>query len=173
MPLNKSFKQSFFEILAQAERELQFAISGELNFTLLYTFMKYSNEKEITDLVATFENGTISRENWRHAEHLTVALHYLSRHEFAEAYNKMRGGIFNLLKSFGVDLSKEMPYHETLTVFWLKTVEDFRASKNGYSVVEICNELLEKFDKDYPLKFYSRKHLFSEKARNEVVEGDL
>ena len=134
---------------------------------------KFNSETEITEIVRDFENGTISRENWRHAEHLTVALYYLSHHEYAAAYAKMRGGIFNLLKSFGVDLSKEMPYHETLTVFWLKTVEDFRASKNGYSVVEICSELLENFDKDYPLKFYSREILFSDEARAKFVAGDL
>ncbi len=135
--------------------------------------MNYSDEKEIINIVEAFENGTISRDSWRHAEHLIVANHYLSHHEFTEAYKKMRGGIFNLLESFGVDLSKEMPYHVTLTIFWLKTVEEFRMSRNGYSVVEICNELTAAFDKDYPLRFYSRDYLFSEKARNDFVEADL
>jgi hypothetical protein len=134
---------------------------------------KYSTESEIIKIVESFENGSITRENWRHAEHLTVALHYLSHHDYETALTKMRGGIFNLLKSFGIDLTKEMPYHETLTVFWLKTVDEFKTSKNGYSMTEICNELVEKFDKNYPLKFYSRELLFSEKARGEFVEADL
>ncbi|HVE56999.1 MAG TPA: hypothetical protein VNB22_09230 [Pyrinomonadaceae bacterium] len=131
------------------------------------------HENEIESLVESFENGTISEADWRHAEHLTVALFYLSNHDFETALAKMRGGIFNLLKSFGVDLSKEMPYHETLTVFWMRTVDDFRNSKNGASITEICNELTAGFDKDYPLKFYSRAVLFSEKARAEFVEADL
>ncbi len=133
----------------------------------------YKNENEIRSLVESFENGTISEADWRHAEHLVVALFYLSNHDFEAALTKMCGGIFNLLKSFGVDLSKEMPYHETLTVFWMRTVEDFKKSKNGASMPEICNELTGKFDKDYPLKFYSRELLFSEKARSEFVEADL
>lgn len=133
----------------------------------------YENENEIRLLVESFETGTISRKDWRHSEHLTVALFYLSNHDFETALAKMRGGIFNLLKSFGVDLSKEMPYHETLTVFWMRTVEEFKKSKNGASITEICNELTGKFDKDYPLKFYSREFLFSEKARAEFVEADL
>ncbi len=136
-------------------------------------FMKYKNETEIKSLVESFEDGTISRENWRHAEHLTVALYYLSHHDFAEALNKMRGGIFNLLKSFGVDPSKEMPYHETLTVFWMRTVDDFRKSKPDFSIPEIGNELIVKFDKNYPLKFYSRELLFGEKARTRFIESDL
>ena len=135
--------------------------------------MKYTDENEINLLVKSFESRTVKREDWRHAEHLTVALFYLSNHDFATAYEKMRGGIFNLLKSFGVDLSKEMPYHETLTVFWMKTVDEFLKSKNGTPILEIHHELIEKFDKDYPLRFYSREILFSEVARADFIEADL
>lgn len=135
--------------------------------------MNYENENEIKLLVESFERGTIRREDWRHAEHLTVALFYLSNHDYSTAYDKMRNGIFNILKSFGVDLTKEMPYHETLTVFWLKTVDEFRKSKNGTPILEIYNELNKKFDKDYPLRFYSREILFSEEARARFVGADL
>jgi len=135
--------------------------------------MKYKNEAEIRKLVESFENGTISEKDWRHAEHLAAALFYLSNHDFETALAKMRGGIFNLLRSFGVDLTKETPYHETLTVFWMRTVDDFRKSKKGASMPEICNELTGNFDKDYPLRFYTRTLLFSEKARAEFVEADL
>ncbi len=34
-------------------------------------------------------------------------------------------------------------------------------------------KFFEKFDKDYPLKFYSRELLFSEEARKNFVECDL
>ena len=135
--------------------------------------MKYKSENEIKSLVESFETGTIPEKDWRHAEHLTVALFYLSNHDFCTALTKMRGGIFNLLRSFKVDLSKEMPYHETLTVFWMRTVDNFRKSKNGASLTEICSELTADFDKDYPLRFYSRELLFSNEARIKFVDGDL
>lgn len=135
--------------------------------------MKYINEDEILALVKSFEDGTISRDDWRHAEHLLVALFYLSHHDFETALTRMRDGIFNLLRAFEVDLTKEMPYHETLTVFWMRAVSDFKNSKNGSSFIEICNELVTNFDKDYPLKFYSREFLFSDEARARFVEGDL
>ena len=135
--------------------------------------MKYKNEVEILSVVESFENGSISRENWRHAEHLTVALHYLLHHDYETALSKMRGGIFNLLKSFGVDLTVEMPYHETLTIFWLRTIDGFRKTKNDSSVLEIYNELIERFDKDYPLRFYSREILFSDTAREKFIDGDI
>ena len=86
----------------------------------------------------------------------------------------MRSGIFKLLtEGFGLDLSKEMPYHETLTVFWMKTIAAFNISKNGTSFLDKANELVAKYDKDYPLKFYTREFLFSDEARARYLEGDI
>src|ERR1700755_3551177 len=134
--------------------------------------MKYKTENELLAVVESFERGTISRDDWKHAEHLIVANFYLSKNDFDAAYNKMREGIFNLLKAFKIDLSKEMPYHETLTIFWMRTVEDFRKTKNGCSEFEICSELTTSFDKDYPMKFYSRELLFSDEARAGFIDAD-
>jgi hypothetical protein len=135
--------------------------------------MKYKNETEILEMVEKFENGTISRDAWGHPEHLIVAFHYALMNDFENALDKMRDGIFNLLKSFQIDLSKEMPYHETLTVFWMRTVYDFARTNIGHSFVETIDELIEKFDKDYPLRFYSKELLFSDEARAKFVEADL
>ena len=55
----------------------------------------------------------------------------------------------------------------------MRTVDDFRRSKNSNSVVKIGNELIKTFDKDFPLKFYSRDRLFSDEARAKFVEPDL
>lgn len=135
--------------------------------------MSYQTEDEIFNVVRLFEDGTIRREDWRHAEHLTVAFYYAVQHDFETALGKMRGGIFNLLRSFEIDFSKEMPYHETLTVFWMRTVKDFADSKKDRPLAQACGELIEKFDKDYPLRFYSRDFLFSDQARKTFVESDL
>jgi len=136
--------------------------------------MRFSTEEEIEEVVRTFEDASIARDRWKHAEHLTVALHYLTLHDMETATAKMRDGIFKLLtEGFEVDLSKEMPYHETLTVFWMRTVDDFRRSTNGTSMLEKANELVNKYDKDHPLKFYTREFLFSDEARAKFVEGDL
>ena len=135
--------------------------------------MKFSSEEEIAELVGSFESATISRDKWKHAEHLTMALHYLTLHDLDTATGKMRNGIFKLLKAFAVDLSKEMPYHETLTIFWMRTVAEFNGSKNGASLLDKANELVATYDKDHPLKFYSREYLFSDDARARFVEPDI
>lgn len=135
--------------------------------------MRFKDEKEIAEVIRTFEDATVSRDAWKHAEHLTVALHYMTLHDLETATDKMRSGIFKLLGAFGVDLTKEMPYHETMTVFWMRTVADFNASRNSDPILAKTNEMIERFDKDYPLRFYSRELLFSDEARARFVDGDI
>lgn len=135
--------------------------------------IEYKTHADIEALVEAFETGTVSRDAWKHAEHLIVALYYVERHDLETATAKMRDGIFNLLKAFEVDLTKEMPYHETMTVFWMRTVADFNASKNGTSTVEKVREMVAVFDKEYPMRFYSRELLFSDEAKVRFVDGDL
>ena len=135
---------------------------------------KYKSEKEIYSLLKSFESATITREEWKHAEHLVVALCYLERYDLETATAKMRAGILHLLeKGFGLDLTKEMPYHETITVFWMRTAYAFSLMHKELPFVEKANSLCELFDKDYPLKFYSRELLFSDRARAEYVGPDL
>ena len=135
---------------------------------------KYKSESEVLGLVRSFEDATIPHDNWKHAEHLVVALYYLTLYDLDTAYGRMRSGILNLLEhGFKVDLTKEMPYHETITLFWMHTVADYNASKNGASLLEKANEVAYRWDKDYPLKFYSRELLFSDEARAGFVEADL
>lgn len=49
-----------------------------------------------------------------------------------------------MLKAFAVDLSEEMPYHETLAVFGMRMILDFVNSNNEVSIVEKANNLIEK-----------------------------
>lgn len=135
--------------------------------------MKYKNENEITAVVEAFKNGTIARDDWGHPEHIVVGAFYVWNNDFDMALSKMRDGIFNLLRAFEIDLSKENPYHETLTHFWIRLIDEYKNSKPENSFLENCNEMIEKFDKDYPLKLYSRGLLFSEEARRRFVEPDL
>ena len=124
--------------------------------------MRFNDEKEIAEVVRSFEEATVPRSEWKHAHHLVVALDYVIRYDLETAIDKIRDGLFRLLKAFEVDLAKEMPYHETLTVFWMRTVAVYNASKNGSSLLDKTNDLVATYDKDYPLRFYSREYLFSD-----------
>jgi hypothetical protein len=135
---------------------------------------KYKTRADLERLVHAFETATIARDDWKHEEHLVVAAHYLWNSDFDTATAKMKHGILNLLeRGFGVDLTKEMPYHETLTIFWMRTVADHLRRTNGATLLDTLSELVTAYDKDYPLRFYSRELLFSDDARRAFVGGDL
>lgn len=132
---------------------------------------KYRSEDEILAVVRSFEDATIGRDEWKHAEHLLVALYYVDSFGLEEGTRKMREGILNLLsKGFNVDLEKEMPYHETITVFWMRTVYGFSIINSEMPLAKKAGLMIETFDKDLPLRFYSKERLFSDEARARFVE---
>ncbi len=135
--------------------------------------MKYSNEDELFSVLARFEDGTIPREDWGHPEHLIVAYFYSKGNSLETAYSLMKKGIFGLLTAFGIDLSTEMPYHETLTVFWITAVHCFSTSRAAKDDLENCRELVEGHGKQLPSKYYSHELLFSDKARAQFVPPNL
>ena len=48
-------------------------VQNRANFTVIqFGKMRYKKEHEIAEVVRTFEDATISRDAWKHAEHLTV-----------------------------------------------------------------------------------------------------
>ncbi len=134
---------------------------------------RFKTENEIYDLVKGFESSTIARDEWKHAEHLTVGLYLVMNYDLETAIEKMREGLLNLLQVQGVNLKKEMPYHETLTVFWMRSILAYSHRYRDKSLIEKCHGMLEIFDKDHPLKFYTRELLFSEEARARYIEPDI
>ncbi len=134
--------------------------------------MQYESLDEIRAVVRSFEECAVERGEWGHPEHLVVAYHYSLNHDFETAYEKMKTGILNLLSAFGIDTSAEMPYHETMTVFWMKTIYGY-AKENPQMSVDVIDEMIARFDKYYPGRFYSRELLMSDRARTEYVEPDL
>jgi len=135
---------------------------------------KYETEDDVLALVRSFEAATISRDEWKHPEHLIVALYYVSHFDVETAIEKMRKGILNLLANgFRVDLEKEMPYHETITIFWIRSVSAFHNASNGKRLSDTIAEMVSLFDKEYLLTFYSRELIFSDGARSDFVEPDL
>lgn len=147
---------------------------GDSAFIFYLAMNSYDSEAAILALVKTFERATVPRDSWKHREHLVVALYYVAHFDLDAATEMMRRGILRLLEhGFGVDLEKEMPYHETLTVFWMNTVHAFWIDHKHLPLADIANEIAESLDKDHPLKFYTRELLFSDEARGRFVEPEL
>ena len=135
----------------------------------------FRTTEEIFSLVRRFEDCTLPREEWTHAAHLTVALWHLLQFDWPEAVAHVRRGIKRYNAAHGVRATPTGDYHETLTLFWLRTVQAFlEAERNeARALVHLANELAATHDKDLPLKHYTRELLFSPDARANWVEPDL
>jgi hypothetical protein len=130
----------------------------------------FKNAQEIESLVQKFESCQLSLAEFKHREHLTVALWYLKRLNEHEATRRMREGLMRFISHHG-----EKGYHETITIFWLKVVSGFlEKTKRERPLRELANELLEA-DGDSRLinDYYSKELISSEEARRAWVEPDV
>jgi hypothetical protein len=130
----------------------------------------YKTDHEIHTLVSAFEACSFHPSEFRHYQHLTVALWYVWHLSPDEASAKMTTGIRRLAETYG-----KMGYHETITLFWLRIVANFVAEhRRKTSLTAIANALIDSCnDKDLIGQFYSAELLATEKAKAEWVEPDL
>ena len=130
----------------------------------------YKSDDEIRTLVSAFQACSFHPSEFRHYQHLTVALWYVWHLPLDEATAKMTTGIRRLAETYG-----KMGYHETITLFWLRIVANFVAEHRGKdSLAATANALIERCnDKDLIQQFYSAELLATDKAKVEWVEPDL
>lgn len=130
----------------------------------------YKTDDEIRALVSAFEACSFHPSEFRHYQHLTVALWYVWHLSPDEAIAKMTTGIRRLAETYG-----KMGYHETVTLFWLRIVSNFVAAhRPKTSLTAIANALIDSCnDKDLIGQFYSPELLATDKAKTEWVEPDL
>jgi len=135
----------------------------------------FKTEQEIEALVNGFLQQTLPIKEWTHEAHLTTALFLLNKYTLEEATCMMRSGIITYNKSTGGENTPTKGYHETLTIFWIKTISDYLRQNNEGNLLLLCNNFLksEYASRDYALKFYTRELLFSTKARAFCVEPDI
>ena len=129
----------------------------------------YKTDDEIHALVSAFEACSFHPSEFRHYQHLTVALWYVWHLSPDEASAKMTKGIRRLAETYG-----KMGYHETITLFWLRIVANFVAEHRVHkSLSDTANALIDRNDKDLIGQFYSAELLATVKAKAEWVEPDL
>jgi hypothetical protein len=130
----------------------------------------YKTDDEIRTLVESFEACSFHPSEFRHYQHLTVALWYVWHLPFDVAETRMKAGIRRLAQTYG-----KMGYHETITVFWLRMVANFAAREGrGPSLAETANRLISEYDiKKLIFDYYSAEVIESARAKAEWVEPDL
>jgi len=137
--------------------------------------MNFTRDEEVNLLAKAFEERTLPKSEWTHAAHLVVGLYYCYHHPIGVAKNLMSDGIYWLNDAHGTPNTETSGYHETLTVFWLRTVANYlENAERGAGLATLANGLLETVnDTRLPLRYYSRERLFSTEARMNYVEPDL
>ena len=130
----------------------------------------YKTDDEIRTLVSAFEACSFHPSEFRHYQHLAVALWYVWHLPADEATAKMTTGIRRLAETYA-----KMGYHETITLFWLRIVANFVAEHRGKtSLTAMANALIDSCnDKNLIDEFYSAELLATDKAKAEWVEPDL
>lgn len=134
----------------------------------------YRTIAEITELVEAFERCTLPRGKWTHAAFLTVVLWYLHMQPTAKARILLRNSINRYNFENNIARGQTGSYNETLTVFWLRIVNEFiKNHSRDYSFVDLANLLIERFaDCALPLRHYSSERLFSAEAQMTWLRPD-
>jgi len=130
----------------------------------------YKTDDEIRALVESFEACSFHPSEFRHYQHLTVALWYVRHLPYEQAVERITNGIRRLAETYG-----KTGYHETITLFWLRMVSNFAAgSERRWSLASTANRLIENYDdKNLIFDYYSSGLLESVRAKTEWVEPDL
>ncbi|HXA86482.1 MAG TPA: hypothetical protein VNZ47_15475 [Candidatus Dormibacteraeota bacterium] len=125
-------------------------------------------DAEILTLVDRLERCLLAKEEFRHRDHLTVAVVYLYAADLETAMDRMRSS----LKRFATYHGVTGLYHETLTRFWLQQVDQRldRSECLEQSVRKVREQLN---CKNLAFEYYSRERIESQEARESWLEPDL
>lgn len=98
------------------------------------------SEAEIEDVVRGFESCETDGDDFKHRDHLVVAIWYLQTMDRHAALDRMRTGLLRFLEHHGGGTSK---YSEEITSFWIDRVaeklDEFEAQT---SLLEKCNQIV-------------------------------
>ena len=109
---------------------------------------RFQSQDEIENVVRGFETCQTDADDFRHPQHLAVAVWYVHTMDRDSALDRMRSGLLRFLDHHGVDKGK---YSETVTVFWIdKIVAKLNELGPDVSLVEKCNTVLDTDFADEP-----------------------
>jgi hypothetical protein len=116
-----------------------------------------------------FEDGAVTPADFNHVAHVRVAWVYLREADsMDQALARMRAGI----RRFAAAAGASQKYHETITVVWMRLLEDVRSQGASGELADVLRAYPALADQDLPLQYYSRDRLFSDEARAAWVEPD-
>ena len=104
-----------------------------------------NSEQEIERVVRGFETCQTSADDFKHKDHLVVAVWYVHNLGREAALERMRDGLLQFLAHHEVDPNK---YSEEITRFWIERIAERLDEVGNVSIVEKCNAVLATDDAD-------------------------
>lgn len=100
----------------------------------------YQSDAEIEEEVRAFETCETGKDDFKHRDHLVVAVWYVQTLGREAALDRMRAGLLRFLEHHGVD---KKIYSEAITVFWIdKITKKLNELGPDVSLVEKCKTVL-------------------------------
>jgi hypothetical protein len=129
----------------------------------------FTSDIDVAELVRLFESYELPYERWTHRAHLAVAVTYLQRYPLNVATDRARTYIPKYNRARG----DAQGYHETITVLFMRLVEREMRVAPARETAALINNLAERFQIGWLLRYYSPERLWSAQARATFVPPDL
>jgi hypothetical protein len=136
----------------------------------------FASDADVTHIGEGLITRTLPKSEWTHEAHLAATTYLLLRRPDIDVDRKLPGLIRRYNESVGGVNSDSEGYHDTITRVFLAGVRLFLEEADPNEPLhELVNELLlsPMGRRDWPLRFYSPKRLFSVEARRRFIEPDL
>ena len=98
-----------------------------------------NSEEDIERVVRGFETCQTSAGDFKHKDHLVVAVWYVHNFGREAALERMREGLLRFIAYHQVDPKK---YSEEVTQFWIERIAERLDQVGNVSIVEKCNVVL-------------------------------
>jgi hypothetical protein len=103
-----------------------------------------NSEREIENVVRGFETCETGANDFKHKDHLVVAVWYVHTLGREAALERMREGLMRFLNHYEGDTQK---YSEQITGLWIERVDQrLNELGNEMSLVEKCNVIIDSAD---------------------------
>jgi hypothetical protein len=131
-----------------------------------------ASESSLDAFLESFRDGSLERDGWTHAAHVTVSAAWLYE-EPATALDRLRAGIRRHNEACGVANSASTGYHETLTRLWADRIAGTLDGRQHR--LEAVREAVARYGEDSGLfrRYYSFDVVRSAAARREWMDPDL
>ncbi len=134
-----------------------------------------TTEAETDAFLLAFESCTLPKERWTHAAHIFTGACFVHQMGEAAAIDHMRSCIRRYNESVGGKNTETSGYHETVTLFWVKLLDQLRLTQPEATRAAFAAEAVARLAADRTLlsRYYDFDVVASTEARRSWLPPTL